>query len=75
MTHNLGGGTEARAIGAGEEYADLTCQDDVESRAIDDLLEQETVPLFYTRSSDGLSRAAGFCEGPQGRRAFRDAAE
>src|SRR5205807_4539549 len=44
------------AIGAGEEYSDLTYQDDVESRAIYDLLEQEIVPLFYTRSSDGLPR-------------------
>jgi len=45
------------AIGAGEEYTDLTYQDDVESRAIYDLLEQEIVPTFYTRTSDGLPRA------------------
>src|SRR5262249_47386780 len=44
------------AIGAGEEYTDLVYQDDVESRAIYDLLEQEIVPQFYTRSSDGLPR-------------------
>ncbi|HYT92563.1 MAG TPA: alpha-glucan family phosphorylase, partial [Gemmataceae bacterium] len=44
------------AIGAGEEYTDLTYEDDVESRAIYDLLEQEIVPLFYTRTSDGLPR-------------------
>jgi starch phosphorylase len=44
------------AIGAGEEYTDLHYQDDVESRAIYDLLEQELVPLFYTRSSDGIPR-------------------
>ncbi len=44
------------AIGAGEEYSDLTYQDDVESRAIYDLLEQEIVPLFYNRASDGLPR-------------------
>src|SRR5262249_10321008 len=31
-------------------------QDDVESRAVLDLLEQEVVPLFYTRTSDGLPR-------------------
>ena len=31
-------------------------QDDVESRAIYDLLEQEIVPLFYARGSDGLPR-------------------
>ena len=44
------------AIGAGEEYTDLHYQDEVESRAIYDLLEQEIVPTFYTRSSDGLPR-------------------
>jgi starch phosphorylase len=44
------------AIGHGEEYSDLTYQDDVESRAIYDLLEQEIVPLYYTRGSDGLPR-------------------
>jgi glycogen phosphorylase len=44
------------AIGHGEEYTDLTYQDDVESRAIYDLLEQEIVPQFYTRTSDGLPR-------------------
>src|SRR5436190_5348582 len=44
------------AIGAGEEYTDLHYQDDVESRAIYDLLEQEIVPLFYNRSSDGVPR-------------------
>ncbi len=49
-------GENGWAIGAGEEYTDLTYQDDVESRAIYDLLEQEIVPLFYTRSSDGLPR-------------------
>jgi starch phosphorylase len=49
-------GENGWAIGAGEEYTDLTYQDDVESRAIYDLIEQEIVPLFYTRSSDGLPR-------------------
>jgi starch phosphorylase len=44
------------AIGAGEEYTDLTYQDDVESRAIYDLLEQEIVPLFYNRTSDDIPR-------------------
>ena len=44
------------AIGAGEEYTDLAYQDDVESRAVYDLLEQEIVPLFYNRTSDGLPR-------------------
>jgi starch phosphorylase len=49
-------GQNGFAIGAGEEYTDLTYQDDVESRALYDLLEQEIVPLFYTRASDGLPR-------------------
>src|SRR5437879_793626 len=49
-------GDNGWAIGAGEEYTDLTYQDEVESRAIYDLLEQEIVPLFYNRSSDGLPR-------------------
>ncbi len=56
----VGGGLQAGdngwAIGAGEEYTDLTYQDDVESRSIYDLIEQEIVPLFYTRTSDGLPR-------------------
>jgi starch phosphorylase len=49
-------GDNGWAIGAGEEYTDLTYQDDIESRAIYDLLEQEILPLFYTRSTDGLPR-------------------
>lgn len=49
-------GDNGWAIGAGEEYTELTYQDDVESRAIYDLLEKEIVPLFYTRSTDGLPR-------------------
>ena len=49
-------GQNGFAIGAGEEYTDLNYQDDVESRAIYDLLEQEITPLFYTRSSDGTPR-------------------
>jgi starch phosphorylase len=44
------------AIGAGEEYTDLAYQDQVESRAIYDLLEQEIVPMFYARGADGVPR-------------------
>jgi len=44
------------AIGAGEEYKDAKYQDDVESNALYDLLEQEIVPLFYERGRDGLPR-------------------
>jgi starch phosphorylase len=49
-------GDNGWAIGAGEEYTDLTLQDDVESRALYDLIERDLVPLFYTRGSDGLPR-------------------
>jgi starch phosphorylase len=49
-------GDNGWAIGAGEEYTDLTYQDDIESRNIYDLLEQEIVPLYYNRSTDGLPR-------------------
>jgi starch phosphorylase len=44
------------AIGAGEEYGDLVYQDQVESRAIYDLLEQEIVPTFFARGADGVPR-------------------
>jgi starch phosphorylase len=43
-------------IGRGEEYEDKDYQDEVESRAIYDLLEEEIVPLFYQRGHDGLPR-------------------
>jgi starch phosphorylase len=44
------------AIGAGEEYTDLAYQDQVESRAIYDLLEEEIVPMYYSRGADGVPR-------------------
>lgn len=44
------------AIGAGEEYTDLATQDEVEGRAIYELLEQEIVPTFYNRGDDGIPR-------------------
>jgi starch phosphorylase len=44
------------AIGAGESYEDTDYQDMVESQAIYDLLENEVIPLFYTRSADNLPR-------------------
>ncbi len=49
-------GDNGWAIGHGEEYQDLTYQDEIESRAIYDLLEQEIAPNFYNRSTDGLPR-------------------
>ena len=44
-------------IGTGETYEDNDYQDIVESQSIYDLLENEVIPLFYTRSSDNLPRA------------------
>ena len=44
------------AIGKGEEYADDAVQDQVESTALYDLLENEIVPLFYSRGRDGIPR-------------------
>ena len=44
-------------IGAKENYEDLDYQDVVESQAIYDMLENEVIPLFYTRSADNLPRA------------------
>ncbi len=49
-------GQNGWAIGRGEEYTDLEYQDDVESRALYDLLEKQIVPLFYDRTSEGLPR-------------------
>ena len=44
------------AIGRGESYDDPLQQDQVEADALYDLLEQEIVPAFYERRSDGLPR-------------------
>jgi starch phosphorylase len=44
------------AIGHGEIYEDENLQDDVESKALYDLLEQDIIPLFYQRGRDGLPR-------------------
>ena len=44
-------------IGSGETYDDTGYQDIVESQAIYNMLENEIIPLFYTRSADGLPRA------------------
>lgn len=46
------------AIGNGEEYAEHESdhQDYVESQALYNILEQDIVPLFYTRGRDGLPR-------------------
>ncbi|MBJ6724767.1 alpha-glucan family phosphorylase [Geomesophilobacter sediminis] len=49
-------GNNGWSIGHGEVYDDLEYQNEVESRAIYDLLEKEIVPLFYERAVDGVPR-------------------
>ncbi|MBT1074801.1 glycosyltransferase family 1 protein [Geobacter grbiciae] len=49
-------GNNGWAIGKGEVYDDLDYQNEVEGRAIYDLLEKEVVPLFYDRGPDGIPR-------------------
>ncbi len=44
------------AIGNRETYTDRDYQDEVESKAIYSILENDIAPLFYTRGSDGLPR-------------------
>ncbi len=44
------------AIGKGEDYTDLTYQDDVEANALYELLEKEVCPLFYDRGEDSIPR-------------------
>ena len=43
-------------IGAGEEYEDTEYQDQIESQAVFDLLENEVAPIFYSRAKDKLPR-------------------
>ena len=49
-------GNNGWAIGRGEVYDDIEYQNEVEGRAIYDLLEKEIVPLFYDRGADGIPR-------------------
>ncbi|MDR0908841.1 MAG: alpha-glucan family phosphorylase [Spirochaetaceae bacterium] len=44
------------AIGHGEQYVDTNLQDEIESKALYDILENEIIPLFYNRGRDGLPR-------------------
>jgi glycogen phosphorylase len=44
------------AIGNGEEYDDHDFQDDLESRALFDILEKEIIPIFYDKGPDGIPR-------------------
>jgi len=52
-------GENGWAIGEGEDYtevADPVYQDNVEGKALYQLLEDNVTPLFYTRASDGHSK-------------------
>jgi starch phosphorylase len=49
-------GDNGWVIGGGEEYTDLEYQDQVESRALYDLLERQIIPLFYQRDREDLPR-------------------
>ena len=49
-------GNNGWAIGKGEVYDDVDYQNEVESRAIYDLLEKEIIPLFYDRGADDIPR-------------------
>ncbi|MFZ5979347.1 MAG: alpha-glucan family phosphorylase [Candidatus Zixiibacteriota bacterium] len=49
-------GDNGWAIGWGEDYDDPEHQDEVESRALYDLLEESVKPLFYERGADDLPR-------------------
>lgn len=44
-------------IGNGEQYEDVGYQDIIESQMIYNMLENEIVPLYYSRSDDNLPRA------------------
>jgi starch phosphorylase len=44
------------ALGQGEVYQDHEAQDNIESRDLYKILEQEVVPLFYQRGPDGIPR-------------------
>lgn len=43
-------------IGNGEEYTDTAYHDEIESRALYEMLEREIIPLFYHRAEDGVPR-------------------
>ncbi len=45
------------AIGHGETYEDKELQDDIESRDLYNLLENEIIPLFYDRGPDNIPKA------------------
>ena len=50
-------GNNGWAIGKGEVYEDIEYQNQVEARAVYDLLEKEVVPNFYDQGGDGVPRS------------------
>jgi starch phosphorylase len=50
-------GNNGWAIGKGEVYDDVEYQNQIECRALYDLLEKEVVPHFYERGADGIPRS------------------
>ncbi|PJA39383.1 alpha-glucan phosphorylase, partial [candidate division WWE3 bacterium CG_4_9_14_3_um_filter_39_7] len=44
------------AIGKGEYYKDSELQDEIESKALYEILEEELIPMFYEKSTHGVSR-------------------
>lgn len=50
-------GNNGWAIGKGEVYEDIEYQNQVEGRALYDLLEKEVIPHFYEKGSDGVPRS------------------
>ncbi len=49
-------GDNGWAIGLREEYHDLAYQDDIESRALYDILDESVKPVFYELGADDLPR-------------------
>ncbi|MEJ2068166.1 MAG: alpha-glucan family phosphorylase, partial [Deltaproteobacteria bacterium] len=43
-------------IGSDEDYSDIRYQDEMESKALYNLLENDVIPLFYDRGLNGLPR-------------------
>ncbi|MDY6934125.1 MAG: alpha-glucan family phosphorylase [Spirochaetota bacterium] len=50
-------GNNGWAIGSGEDYDDHDYQDEVESEFLYNILEEDVIPMFYNRGTDGLPRA------------------
>ncbi|MDR2860918.1 MAG: alpha-glucan family phosphorylase, partial [Elusimicrobiota bacterium] len=49
-------GENGWTIGSIDKFSDQDYQDDVDSRSIYEMLEREIVPLYFTKSGDGIPR-------------------